>query len=61
MASSAGFEPTAFRLGGGRSILLSYWRISAFWALRGVIVPHFGKKVNGAGKSTEFFFPNGIY
>lgn len=24
MASSAGFEPTAFRLGGGRSILLSY-------------------------------------
>lgn len=24
LASSAGFEPTAFRLGGGRSILLSY-------------------------------------
>ena len=35
--------------------------IGPFWALRGIIVPHFGKKVNGAGKSTEFFFPNSIY
>ena len=26
----AGFEPTAFRLGGGRSILLSYRNIACF-------------------------------
>ena len=32
LAFPAGVEPTAFRLGGGRSILLSYGNLNAFFA-----------------------------
>ena len=37
MARQEGFEPPTYRLEGGCSILLSYWRISEAWQVERVM------------------------
>ena len=55
LAPAGGFEPLAFRLGGGRSILLSYAGIYLPELLGHLIITNFPAHVNAARKKSLSF------
>ena len=63
MVRPSGFEPLAFRLGGGCSILLSYGRIWIFWCHWRTNYAHLGGgrsillSYKGMRKTADLFYP----